>query len=259
MSGYEHRNGTLFGDGVGLAARRRAVRNPAVSSTAARSSRRPGRPTRAPSPRCRTGSATRSRPTGTGRSSASWPSRGAGADIVSGGELLAALRAGFPPERIVFAGVGKTDEELALGLETGHRRVQRRERGGDRPAGRGGRQPGGARRGCPCGSTPTSTPGRIPTSPPACGRPSSGCPSPLPPTSSAGPARFPGCGSSACSATSAPRSWTWRPLGTAAVALAELSRSLLDEGFDLETIDLGGGLGVDYEGGATQTPPPWPR
>jgi diaminopimelate decarboxylase len=44
---------------------------------------------------------------------------GAGADIVSGGEMLAALRAGFPPERIVFAGVGKTDEELALGLEHG--------------------------------------------------------------------------------------------------------------------------------------------
>ena len=44
---------------------------------------------------------------------------GAGADIVSGGELLAALRAGFPPERIVFAGVGKTDAELALGLERG--------------------------------------------------------------------------------------------------------------------------------------------
>src|SRR6185503_3910485 len=44
---------------------------------------------------------------------------GAGADVVSGLELLAALRAGFPPERIVFAGVGKTDAELTLGLEHG--------------------------------------------------------------------------------------------------------------------------------------------
>ena len=42
---------------------------------------------------------------------------GAGADIVSGGELLAALRAGFPPEHIVFSGVGKTEDELALGIE----------------------------------------------------------------------------------------------------------------------------------------------
>jgi len=46
-------------------------------------------------------------------------SLGAGADIVSGGEMLAALRAGFPPEAIVFAGVGKTDAELTLGLEKG--------------------------------------------------------------------------------------------------------------------------------------------
>lgn len=38
--------------------------------------------------------------------------RGSGADIVSGGELARALRAGFEPERIVFSGVGKTDQEL---------------------------------------------------------------------------------------------------------------------------------------------------
>lgn len=44
---------------------------------------------------------------------------GAGADIVSGGEMLAALRAGFPPDRIVFSGVGKTDAEIALGVERG--------------------------------------------------------------------------------------------------------------------------------------------
>jgi len=44
---------------------------------------------------------------------------GAGADIVSGGELKQALRAGFKPLDIVFSGVGKTDEELALGLDAG--------------------------------------------------------------------------------------------------------------------------------------------
>lgn len=42
---------------------------------------------------------------------------GAGADVVSGGELVRALRAGIPPERIVFAGVGKTDAELARAIE----------------------------------------------------------------------------------------------------------------------------------------------
>lgn len=42
--------------------------------------------------------------------------RGAGADIVSGGELRRALAAGVPAGRIVFSGVGKTTEELELGL-----------------------------------------------------------------------------------------------------------------------------------------------
>lgn len=44
---------------------------------------------------------------------------GAGADIVSGGELFRALRAGVPAERIVFSGVGKTEPELLAALEAG--------------------------------------------------------------------------------------------------------------------------------------------
>jgi diaminopimelate decarboxylase len=44
---------------------------------------------------------------------------GAGADIVSGGELARALAAGFEPERIVFSGVGKTDQELTAAVEAG--------------------------------------------------------------------------------------------------------------------------------------------
>ncbi len=43
--------------------------------------------------------------------------RGCGADIVSGGELVRALRAGVEPSRIVFSGVGKTDAELKQALE----------------------------------------------------------------------------------------------------------------------------------------------
>ncbi|RMH22970.1 MAG: diaminopimelate decarboxylase [Gemmatimonadetes bacterium] len=42
---------------------------------------------------------------------------GAGADIVSGGELHRCLLAGVPPERIVFAGVGKTRDEIAAALD----------------------------------------------------------------------------------------------------------------------------------------------
>jgi diaminopimelate decarboxylase len=41
---------------------------------------------------------------------------GAGADVVSAGELKRALAAGIPPERIVFSGVGKTAAELRAAL-----------------------------------------------------------------------------------------------------------------------------------------------
>ena len=44
---------------------------------------------------------------------------GAGADIVSGGELARALKAGVPADKIVFSGIGKTREEMAAGLRAG--------------------------------------------------------------------------------------------------------------------------------------------
>ena len=42
---------------------------------------------------------------------------GLGADCVSGGEIKAAIKAGFPANKIVYAGVGKTDAEINLGLD----------------------------------------------------------------------------------------------------------------------------------------------
>jgi diaminopimelate decarboxylase len=41
---------------------------------------------------------------------------GAGSDVVSGGELKRALAAGFPPEKILFSGIGKTEAELRQAL-----------------------------------------------------------------------------------------------------------------------------------------------
>ena len=46
-------------------------------------------------------------------------SEGFGADCVSGGEIRAAVNAGFRPSDIVYAGVGKSDDEILLGLELG--------------------------------------------------------------------------------------------------------------------------------------------
>src|SRR5271166_7171901 len=42
---------------------------------------------------------------------------GAGFDIVSVGELMRCLRAGADPRKIVFSGVGKTDEEIAAAID----------------------------------------------------------------------------------------------------------------------------------------------
>src|SRR6201996_3438171 len=44
---------------------------------------------------------------------------GAGADVVSGGELLRARAAGISPEKIMFSGVGKTADDLALAVKHG--------------------------------------------------------------------------------------------------------------------------------------------
>lgn len=44
---------------------------------------------------------------------------GAGADVVSGGELKKALAAGIPASRVVFSGVGKTREEMRQALDAG--------------------------------------------------------------------------------------------------------------------------------------------
>src|SRR3954467_4646899 len=45
--------------------------------------------------------------------------RGAGFDIVSGGELARVLRAGGQPGKTFFSGVGKTEDEIALALQSG--------------------------------------------------------------------------------------------------------------------------------------------
>ena len=45
--------------------------------------------------------------------------QGAGADIVSGGEMKRALSSGIAPDKIVFSGVGKTDDEIRAALQAG--------------------------------------------------------------------------------------------------------------------------------------------
>jgi diaminopimelate decarboxylase len=91
---------------------------------------------------------------------------GAGMDIVSGGELHRALKAGIPAGRIVYSGVGKRPEEIEQALEAGILMFNVESVGELERIGRIASRMA-ARRTSPCASTPPWTPRPIPTSRPA--------------------------------------------------------------------------------------------
>ena len=175
-------------------------------------------------------------------------SLGAGADIVSGLELRAALRAGFPPERIVFSGVGKTDDEIAAGLEAGIGEFNAESEDEVRrlsvlAAARGARvaltlrvNPDIDARSHPYISTglrDNKFGVDIASAPALLSRARA-----LPGIEVAGVQ---------CHIGSQIRALG--PLVEAVMALAELTARLLREGYALRTVDIGGGLGVNYEEG----------
>jgi diaminopimelate decarboxylase len=178
---------------------------------------------------------------------------GAGADIVSGGEMRAALRAGFPPERIVFAGVGKTDEELALGLDRGIGEFNAESEDEIVRIARAAVARGSVAR-VSLRVNPDIDPQTHPYVSTGLGEAKFGVP-----ISEAGSilrrsGDLDGIRIVGLQCHLGSQITDLEPLAAAARDLAGLSRELLDEGFDLETIDLGGGLGVDYEGGTGADP-----
>ncbi len=173
--------------------------------------------------------------------------RGAGADIVSGLELQAALRAGFPPERIVFAGVGKSEAELEQAVRTGvgHVNAESEEEITRLAA-------VGARLGRPIRVSLRVNPDIDARSHPYIstglkenkfGVDIAAAPDILRRARAQAGVEVVGL---QCHIGS--QILDLRPIGEAARALVALSRVLLAEGFELETLDLGGGLGVDYDG-----------
>jgi diaminopimelate decarboxylase len=178
---------------------------------------------------------------------------GAGADIVSGGELRAALRAGFPRERIVFAGVGKTDDELRLGIEEGVGVVnvesEEEIRRLSALSSRAGRVVAFALR-----VNPAIDPGSHPHISTGLRESKFGLPIALAGGIAERTRSLPGVRLVGVQSHIGSQILDLGPIGEAAGALAALSRELLSAGFPLETIDLGGGLGVDYEGGAPVAP-----
>src|SRR5207249_3927880 len=178
---------------------------------------------------------------------------GAGADIVSGFELQAARRAGFPPERIVFSGVGKTAEEIDRGLEAGigefNAESEEELRRISAAASGRGRTVSVTLRVNPdidprshayisTGLRQNKFGVDIALAPEILGRARS----------------LPGLSVSGVQCHIGSQITDLEPIQQAVRDLAALSRRLLSEGYPLRTIDIGGGLGVDYEGGSPLEP-----
>jgi len=178
---------------------------------------------------------------------------GAGADVVSGMELSAALRAGFPPEAIVFSGVGKTDAEIVLALETG---IEALNVEGEDEVVRVSRA--AAAQGRTARISLRVNPDIDPRSHPYIstglrdskfGVDIARAPELLREARSLAGITVVGV---QCHIGS--QITDLGPLEEAARELAALSRQLLAEGFALETVDIGGGLGVDYDGSGAPDP-----
>jgi diaminopimelate decarboxylase len=180
-------------------------------------------------------------------------SLGAGADIVSGGELLAARRAGFPAESIVFAGVGKTAAEIALGLEhgIGEWNAESEEeiaRIGAAAAARGEVARVSLR------VNPDIDPRSHPYISTGLREAKFGVGIHLAPDIVRRARARSGVEVSGLQCHIGSQITDLEPLAAAARAVAGLSRQLLDEGVPLRTIDLGGGLGVSYDGKGVPDP-----
>ena len=178
---------------------------------------------------------------------------GAGADIVSGGELLAARRAGFPPGRIVFAGVGKTAAEIALGLEHGIGELNAESEDEIRRIGKAAAARGTVAR-VSLRVNPDIDARSHPYISTGLREAKFGVDIALAPDILRRAALLPGVRIVGVQCHIGSQITDLEPLAAAARALAGLSRTLLDEGLPLETIDIGGGLGVGYDGKPSPAP-----
>jgi len=183
---------------------------------------------------------------------------GAGADIVSGGELKAAVRAGFPPEHIVFAGVGKTDEEIALGLDHGIGDWNAESEEEILRLGRAAVARGVVAR-VSLRVNPDIDPRSHPYISTGLREAKFGVDIARAPEILRRARGLAGVEIVGLQCHIGSQITDLGPLVAAARDLARLSRRLLDEGFPLRTVDLGGGLGVDYAGGGAPDPAAFAR
>jgi diaminopimelate decarboxylase len=178
---------------------------------------------------------------------------GAGADVVSGGELRRALMAGIPADRIVFSGVAKTAEEMRYALESGIFQFNVESEPEleqlDRVARSLGTRAPVAFRINP--DIDAHTHEKITT-----GKAANkfGVPASRAPEAYARAATLPGIRVQGIATHIGSQLTQLEPFEQAFRCHAELCRSLRDAGHDISVLDIGGGLGIDYRDGAAQPP-----
>jgi diaminopimelate decarboxylase len=170
---------------------------------------------------------------------------GAGADVVSGMELQAALRAGFPPERIVFSGVGKTEPELELAVRSGIGEFNAESEEELRRLSRVAVSLG-ARASVTLRVNPDIDARSHPYISTGLRDNKFGVDIVAAPAILSRVRALPGIEIVGVQSHIGSQVRDLAPLSEAARALAALSRRLLEDGYPLRTIDIGGGLGVDY-------------
>ena len=180
---------------------------------------------------------------------------GAGADVVSGGELARALAAGVPPERIVFSGVGKTQDEMAAALAAGIYQVNVEGEAElhvlSEVATALARTAPVALRVNP--GVDAKTHAKISTG----GFENKfGIPLDRVPTAYALAASLPGLRPVGVGAHIGSQLTDLGPLEATFATLGELVRTLRAGGFPVERVDLGGGLGIPYRAGDPAPPAP---
>jgi diaminopimelate decarboxylase len=180
---------------------------------------------------------------------------GAGADIVSGGELKRALAAGVPPDKIVFSGLGKTKDEMAAALTAGILSFNVES------------EPELAALSEVASAMARVAPVSVRVNPDidakthkkiATGKSENKFGVPLSRARDvyAMAARLPGIRVAGVDMHIGSQITDLAPFDNAAALLAEVARDLMREGHRLEHIDLGGGLGIPYR--RDDPPPPIP-
>ncbi|HVC21128.1 MAG TPA: diaminopimelate decarboxylase [Vicinamibacterales bacterium] len=172
---------------------------------------------------------------------------GAGADANSAGEIEVALRAGFLPPQIVFTGVGKTRAELERAITLGVKAINA-ESAGELARIDGMAQSLGARARVALRINPDIDAGTHPHISTGLHENKFGVPVDEALAMFRAPDRWRHLSLVAIHSHLGSQMTETGPIGRAAALVADVARTLVDHGARLEYVDVGGGLGISYDG-----------